>query len=85
MTEPKTRAEARAIQPEFDPFTEIESPTGEFLPLAARRVLYVMGLAGAVVAPVVAVTQPDYAAAIVSAAGILTAAAIGTALANPPR
>lgn len=55
----------------------------EFLPLAARRVLYVAGLLGAVAAPILAVSQPDYAAAIVAGAGLLSSAALGTALANP--
>lgn len=57
----------------------------QFLPLATRRVLYVLGLASAVVAPVLAISQPEYAAAVVTAGGILQAAALGTALANPPR
>ncbi len=57
----------------------------EFLPLAVRRVLYVLSLAGSVAAPVLAVTSPEYAAAIVTGAGILNAAALGTALANPSR
>lgn len=60
-----------------------DAPT--FLPLAVRRVLYVLGLAGAVAAPVLAITAPEYAAAIVTGASVLNAAALGTALANPAR
>nr|WP_278101888.1 hypothetical protein [Microbacterium proteolyticum] len=63
----------------------IEDPRPEFLPLPVRRVLYVLGLAAAVTAPVLAVSAPEYAAAIVTGAGILNAAALGTALANPSR
>ncbi len=80
---PTTRAEAREAA---DDTTErITTSAPQFLPLGARRVLYVLGLAGAVAAPVIAVTDPSYAAAVVTAAGILNAAALGTALANPPR
>lgn len=64
------------------------TPTPEeshFLPLVARRVLYVIGLIGAVAAPIVAVTNPEYAGAIVTASSLLSAAALGTALANPTR
>jgi hypothetical protein len=57
----------------------------EFLPLAARRVLYVIALVGMAAAPVVAISQPDYAGAILTAAGVLNVAALGTALANPSR
>lgn len=57
----------------------------DFLPLGVRRVLYVVALAGAAVAPVIAVTQPEYAGAIVTGSSVLSAAALGTALANPSR
>lgn len=57
----------------------------EFLPLTGRRVLYVLSLVGLVAAPVLAVTNPDYAVAITTGAGILGSAALGTALANPSR
>ena len=57
----------------------------EFLPLAARRVLYVIALLGMAAAPVVAVSNPEYAGAILTAAGALNVAALGTALANPSR
>lgn len=76
---PETRAEAREV------FAEVIYDDGHFLPLAARRVIYVLALAGNVVAPVLAVTNPEYAAAIVTAASTLSAAAAGTALANPSR
>jgi hypothetical protein len=56
-----------------------------FLPLAARRVLYVLALAGAAAAPVVALSHPELSVAIVTSAGILNVAALGTALANPSR
>lgn len=56
-----------------------------FLPLAARRVLYVLALAGAAAAPVLALSSPELATAIVTAAGVLNVAALGTALANPSR
>ncbi len=56
-----------------------------FLSLGVRRVLYLAGLAGAALAPVLAVTHPEYAAGIVAGSGVLTAAALGTALANPSR
>lgn len=56
-----------------------------FLSLGVRRVLYLAGLAGAAIAPVLAVTHPEYAAGIVAGSGVLTAAALGTALANPSR
>lgn len=54
-----------------------------FLPLGTRRVLYVVALAATVVAPVLAISAPEYAAAIVTAGGTLQVAALGTALANP--
>lgn len=87
MNEPTTRAAAR----EADALEPIEYGTAElvsdggFLPLPVRRVLYVLSLAGSVAAPVLAVSSPEYAAAIVTAAGVLSAAALGTALANPSR
>lgn len=59
-------------------------PAG-FLPLVVRRALYLAGLAGAVAAPIVAVTSPEYATAILSAAGVLEVAALGVALGNPSR
>lgn len=57
----------------------------EFLPLPVRRVLYVTAIIADVAAPFIAVTQPEYAAAAVSASGALSVAALGTALANPSR
>ncbi|MFI8633986.1 hypothetical protein ACIGEP_15485 [Microbacterium sp. NPDC077663] len=83
---PETRAEARAMMDE--PVTYEAELVGEgdaFLPLAFRRALYVASLVGAVVAPVLAVSQPDYAAAIATGSGVLAAAAAGAALANPRR
>lgn len=85
MPEPTTRAEARHADVEFTTELEGVALAPDFLPLAFRRVLYVLGLAGAVAAPVLAVTSPDYAVAIVTASGLLTAAALGTALANPSK
>jgi hypothetical protein len=64
---------------------ELVAEPDPFLPLAARRVLYVAGLAAVVVAPILAVQFPDYAAAVLAAGAPLTAAALGTALANPKR
>lgn len=57
----------------------------EFLPLPVRRVLYIGALVGAVAAPVIAVTSPDYAAAIITGSSVLSAAALSTALANPSK
>ncbi|MEF3405780.1 hypothetical protein [Agromyces sp. CCNWLW203] len=91
MTTPDTTAPKHAadepISYELEPvaYAELEADSASFLPLAARRVLYVLGLAGVVVAPVLAISQPEYATAIVTSSGILTAAALGTALANPSR
>lgn len=62
-----------------------EAGEPHFLPLPVRRVLYVLALVGAVGAPILAVSNPEYAAAVVTGAGILNAAALGTALANPSR
>lgn len=47
-----------------------------------RLALYLLSLVGAVAAPVLAVTHPEYGAAVTTAAGILTAAAGATALSN---
>lgn len=82
---PQTRAEAREMddEPTILEGELIESEA--FLPLAFRRALYVASLVGAVVAPVLAVSQPDYAAAIATGSGVLAAAAAGAALANPRR
>jgi small neutral amino acid transporter SnatA (MarC family) len=67
----------------YEELTAEPAAPPEFLPLAARRVLYILGLVAAVGAPILAVTHPDYAAAIVAGGGLLTTAALGTALANP--
>ena len=64
---------------------EFVSSGDQFLPLTGRRVLYVLGLAGLAIAPVLAVTNPDYAVAVTSSATLLGTAALGTALANPTR
>ncbi len=98
MDEPQTRAEAReasvaaaidaAVADAYVPTVTAELGTVEregFLSLGVRRVLYLAGLAGAALAPVLAVTHPEYAAGIVAGSGVLTAAARGTALANPSR
>lgn len=69
-----------------EPLTaELVYEPNQFLPLGVRRVLYVVSLAGTAIAPVLAVTNPEYAAAIVAGSGVLNAAALGTALANPSR
>lgn len=47
-----------------------------------RLALYIAGLVAAVAAPIVNVNAPDYGVAITTAAGILTAAALGTAATN---
>jgi hypothetical protein len=86
-TTPTTRAEARELE-ELEPVSfegDLVFESSQFLPLPVRRVLYVLALAGFVTAPVLAVTSPDYAAAIVTGAGVLGSAALGTALANPSR
>lgn len=57
----------------------------EFLPLSWRRVLYIAGLIGLAAAPIVAVELPAYADAIEATGYLLGVAALGTALANPPR
>lgn len=80
---PQTRAEAREPV-EFVEAELVAEPDG-FMPLGIRRGLYILGLAGAAIAPVLAVTHPEYAAGIVAGSGVLTAAALGTALANPSR
>lgn len=90
-TTPTTRAERAALLDEYQTlepveFGEVEFiDRPEFLPLAVRRVLYVLALAGNVAAPVLAISAPEYAAAIVTGSAVLGAAALGTALANPSR
>lgn len=79
---PQTRAEAR--EP-LEATVELVAEPDGFMPLGIRRALYILGLAGAAIAPVLAVTHPEYAAGIVAGSGVLTAAALGTALANPSR
>lgn len=99
MTEHTSRADAAAAADRLsharDDERAISTYTGtielagatspEFLPLAVRRVLYIVGLAALVVAPTVGVEFPEYAQAITTAGNLLGAAALGTALANPPR
>ena len=63
----------------------VVEPAPAFLSLPTRRVLYVAGLAAVVISPILAVQFPEYAAAVLSAGAPLTAAALGTALANPSR
>lgn len=75
-TSPATRASVRAGH---------DVDAGEFLPLAWRRVIYLLGLAALVVAPSVAVQLPEYGEAITTAGNLLGAAGLGTALANPSR
>ena len=72
-------------EPVVEVVSELHAEPSPFLSLGVRRVLYLAGLAGAAIAPVLAVTMPEYAAAIVAGAGVLNAAALGTALANPSR
>jgi hypothetical protein len=62
---------------------EVADSAPEFLTLPVRRVLYIAALAGAVAAPILAVTNPEYAAAIVTGSSLLTTAAVGGALASP--
>ena len=84
MSIPQTRAEARDTEPVS--FTdELTSASADFLPLNVRRILYVIALVGAVVAPGVAIVAPEWSAAIMTASSTLAAAALGTALANPSR
>ena len=47
-----------------------------------RLGLYLLGVAGAVAAPIVAVAAPDYGVAVSAAAAVLTGAALGTAASN---
>mgnify|MGYP003505354069 FL=1 len=61
---------------------DFEPEDTSFLPVAVRRVLYVVGLAAAVVAPILGVEFPEYRDAIMSGGIILQAAAFGTAIAN---
>lgn len=76
---------------DYDPATDVPQyaeleavdTAPEFLTLPIRRVLYVSALVGAVAAPILAVTQPEYAAAIITGSSILTTAAVGGALASP--
>ncbi len=63
----------------------LEGGGNGFLSLGVRRVLYIVAIAVTAIAPVLAVTRPEYAAAIVAGAGVLNTAALGTALANPAR
>lgn len=81
VAEPAAYAAAEPVMLEAAVFES--SPA--FLTLGVRRVLYVAGLAAVVVAPILAVQFPDYAAAVLAAGTPLTAAALGTALANPTR
>lgn len=57
----------------------------DFLTLRTRRVLYLLGLAALVVAPILTPTLPEYAAAITTSGNLLGAVGLGTALANPTR
>ncbi len=91
---PQTREEYQASldgsfgngdQGPFAQATYLEAEKDEFLPLAWRRVLYILGLAALVVAPTIAVEFAAYGAAITTAGNLLGAAALGTALANPSR
>lgn len=47
-----------------------------------RLALYLAGILGAVAAPVIAVSSPDYGVAVTTAAAVLTTAALGTAATN---
>lgn len=62
---------------------ELAESSPAFLPLTVRRVVYVVGLAGVVVAPVLALSSPELAGAIFTASSSLSAIGLGTALANP--
>ena len=64
---------------------EIAAGAPELLSLPIRRVLYLVGLAALVVAPVVTVHAADYGNAIAAAGNLLGAVALGTALAHPTR
>ena len=61
---------------------DFEPEDTSFLPVAVRRVLYVVGLAATVVAPILGVEFPEYREAFMSGGMILQAAALGTAIAN---
>ena len=61
---------------------DFEPEDTSFLPVAVRRVLYVVGLAATVAAPILGVEFPEYSEAFTSGGMILQAAALGTAIAN---
>ena len=53
-----------------------------FLPVAVRRIMYVLGLAATILAPILGVQFPEYREGFQNAGMILQAAALGTAIAN---
>ena len=57
----------------------------EFLPLNARRALFIAGIAALFVGPLLAVQLPEYGDALVVGGNMLAAVGLGTALANPTR
>lgn len=61
---------------------DFEPEDSSFLPVAVRRVLYVLGLAATIAAPILGVEFPEYREGFQSAGMILQAAALGTAIAN---
>ena len=61
---------------------DLEPEDSSFLPVAVRRVLYVLGLTATIAAPILGVELPEYREGFQSAGMILQAAALGTAIAN---
>ncbi|MCC2032445.1 hypothetical protein [Microbacterium allomyrinae] len=60
-------------------------PPAEFLPLNARRTLFLVGIAALFAGPLLAVQLPEYGDALVVGGNLLAAVGLGTALANPTR
>lgn len=83
MPAPQPIPEAAAEPIEFT--TELVAQPDGFLPLNLRRGLYLFGIAAVVVAPIVAVTFPEYGDGIMTGGQLLAGIGLGTALANPSR
>lgn len=78
--------ETRAVEAGTVTYLSAEVGAEEaFIPLAVRRGLYLLALAGSVAAPVLAVYQTELATAVTTSAGVLNVAALGVALANPKK
>lgn len=74
-----------AVQPVVLEGELVSSPPAEFLPLNARRALFLAGIAALFAGPLLAVQLPEYGDALVVGGNLLAAVGLGTALANPTR